>query len=140
MFIAVLVGCIIIGGKDWFWTFIDQVYVTGCNEDTVWIVSLMCVVGVLVALFGATGGSHVLVKIVEKKVKGERNLFLWTWLLSALLALIMHLQLQTLLSLRALRFQKQAQTFAQCLAQASQRQQNSLHQRLLRHPHSLQTK
>ncbi len=85
MIIAILVGCVIIGGKDWFWTFIDQVYVTGCNENTVWIVSLMCVVGVLVALFGATGGSHVLVKIVEKKVKGERNLYLWTWLLSALL-------------------------------------------------------
>ena len=85
MFIAVLVGCIIIGGKDWFWTFIDQVYITGCNEDTVWIVSLMCVVGVLVALFAATGGSHVLVKIVEKKVKSERSLFLWTWLLSAVL-------------------------------------------------------
>jgi len=85
MIIAILIGCVIIGGKDWFWTFIDQVYVTGGNENTVWIVSLMCVVGVLVALFGATGGSHVLVKIVEKKVKSERNLYLWTWLLSALL-------------------------------------------------------
>ena len=85
MFIAVLVGCIIIGGKDWFWTFIDQIYITGCNEDTVWIVTLMCVVGVLVALFQATGGSHVLVRIVEKKVKSERNLYLWTWLLSAVL-------------------------------------------------------
>lgn len=85
MIIAILVGCVIIGGTDWFTVFIDQVYVTGCNEDTVWIVSLMCVVGVLVALFQASGGAYVLVKIVEKKVKSERNLYLWTWLLSALL-------------------------------------------------------
>ena len=85
MIIAVLTGCIIIGGTGWFGTFIDQIYVTGSNEDTVWIVALMCVVGVLVALFQATGGSHVLVRIVEKKVKSERNLYLWTWLLSILL-------------------------------------------------------
>lgn len=85
MVIAILVGCVIIGGTGWFSTFIDQVYTTGCNEDTVWIVCLMCVVGVLVALFQASGGAHVLVKIVEKKVKGERNLYLWSWLLSALL-------------------------------------------------------
>ena len=76
MIIAVLTGCIIIGGTGWFGTFIDQIYVTGSNEDTVWIVTLMCVVGVLVALFQATGGSHVLVRIVEKKVKSERNLYL----------------------------------------------------------------
>lgn len=85
MVIAILVGCVIIGGTGWFTTFIDQVYTTGCNEDTVWIVCLMCTVGVLVALFQASGGSHVLVKIVEKKVKSERNLYLWSWLLSALL-------------------------------------------------------
>ncbi len=85
MIIAILVGCVIIGGMDWFWVFIDQIYITGTNEDTIWIVSLMCVVGVLVALFGATGGSRVLIRIVEKKVKGERNLYLWAWLLSALL-------------------------------------------------------
>lgn len=85
MIIAILVGCVIIGGTDWFTVFIDQIYVTGCNEDTVWIVTLMCAVGVLVALFQATGGASVLVRIVEKKVKSERTLFLWTWLLSALL-------------------------------------------------------
>ena len=85
MIIAILVGCVIIGGTGWFTVFIDQIYVTGCNEDTVWIVTLMCAVGVLVALFQATGGASVLVKLVEKKVKSERTLFLWTWLLSALL-------------------------------------------------------
>ena len=85
MVIAILTGCVIIGGAHWLSTFVDQIYITGTNEDTVWIVSLMCVVGVLVALFQASGGAHVLVKIVEKKVKGERNLYLWTWLLSALL-------------------------------------------------------
>ncbi|MDD2503100.1 MAG: Na+/H+ antiporter NhaC family protein [Eubacteriales bacterium] len=85
MVIAILVGCVIIGGTHWLSTFIDQIYTTGSNENTVWIVCLMCVVGVLVALFQASGGAYVLVKIVEKKVKGERNLYLWTWLLSALL-------------------------------------------------------
>ncbi|HZK01411.1 MAG TPA: Na+/H+ antiporter NhaC family protein [Anaerovoracaceae bacterium] len=85
MVIAILVGCVIIGGTHWLSTFIDQIYITGSDENTVWIVSLMCVVGVLVALFQATGGAHVLVKIVEKKVKGERNLYLWMWLLSGLL-------------------------------------------------------
>lgn len=85
MIIAILVGCVIIGGTGWFTTFIDSIYTTGTNEDTIWIVSLMCVVGVLVALFQASGGAHVLVKIVEKKVKSERNLYLWSWLLSILL-------------------------------------------------------
>lgn len=85
MIIAVLSGCIIIGGTHWLSTFIDRIYVTGTNEDTIWICALMCVVGVMVALFQATGGAHVLVKIVEKKVKTQRSLFLWTWLLSILL-------------------------------------------------------
>lgn len=85
MMIAVLTGCVIIGGTGWLSTFIDQIYVTGTNEDTVWICALMCSVGVMVALFQATDGAHVLVKIVEKKVKSQRSLFLWTWLLSILL-------------------------------------------------------
>lgn len=85
MVIAILAGCVIISGTGWLFTFIDQIYITGSNENTIWIVSLMCVVGVLVALFQATGGGDVLVKIVEKRVKSERNLYLWMWLLSGLL-------------------------------------------------------
>lgn len=85
MIIACLTGCIIIGGTGFFTTFIDYIYTTGCDADTVWICSLMCIVGVMVALFEATGGSHVLVRIVEKKVRSQRGLFLWTWLLSGLM-------------------------------------------------------
>jgi len=85
MIIAILTGCVIIGGTGWFYTFIDQIYVTAANEDTIWICVLMCAVGVMVALFEATGGAKVLVKILEKKVRSQRTLFLWTWLLSAVM-------------------------------------------------------
>ena len=85
MIIAILSGCVIIGGTHWFSTFIDQIYVTAANDSTIWICVLMCAVGVMVALFEATGGAKVLVKILEKKVNSQRSLFLWTWLLSAVM-------------------------------------------------------
>lgn len=85
MICGIIVGCIIIGGSGFFTTFVDGIYTTGTNSDTIWIVALMLSIGVIVAMLAETGGASALTVIVQKKVKSEKSLFLWSWLLAVLL-------------------------------------------------------
>jgi len=85
MICGIFVGCIIIGGGGFFTTFVDGLYTTGANSDAFWIMSLMITIGVIVAELALTGGASELTKIVYKKVKSERSLYLWSWLLAIIL-------------------------------------------------------
>ena len=87
MIMGCLAGCIILGGGGFLTTFVDMIYVTGCDADTVWILVLLSLIGPVVALLAKSGGPEALSKLAAKKVKSEKSLFLWSWLLAAVLLL-----------------------------------------------------
>ena len=41
MIMGCIIGCIIIGGTGFLTTFVDMIYTTGCDADTVWILVLL---------------------------------------------------------------------------------------------------
>lgn len=85
MVMGCLVGCIILGGSKFLDTFVDMIYTTGCDADTVWILVLLSLIGPVVALLALSGGPEALSKLAAKKVHSERSLYLWSWLLAVLL-------------------------------------------------------
>lgn len=85
MIMGCIIGCIIIGGTGFLTTFVDMIYTTGCDADTVWILVLLALIGPIVALLAKSGGPEALTKIAKRKVKSEKSLFLWSWLLAILL-------------------------------------------------------
>lgn len=85
MIMGCLAGCIILGGGGFLTTFVDMIYVTGCDADTVWILVLLSLIGPVVALLAKSGGPEALSKLAAKKVKSEKSLFLWSWLLAVVL-------------------------------------------------------
>ncbi len=85
LIVGCLVGCIIIGGTGCISTFVDYMYVTGCDEGTVWILGLMAMIGPVVAMFALSGGPEALKTLAQNKVNSERSLYLWSWLLALIL-------------------------------------------------------
>ena len=60
MIMGCIIGCIIIGGTGFLTTFVDMIYTTGCDADTVWILVLLALIGPIVALLAKSGGPEAL--------------------------------------------------------------------------------
>lgn len=79
LIIGAIVAFILMGGKDFVYNAIDGIYAVGTDYDTVWILVILILIGVVVGLLTETGASEALLFFIGKRASSERSLFLWSW-------------------------------------------------------------
>ena len=83
MVLGLITASIILGGTGFIGVLFDQVYESVGTADALWLICTLILVGAVIGLLGLSGGADALAIVLEKKVKSERSLWIWSWLLIA---------------------------------------------------------
>ena len=83
LIISSLVAFVILAGPHFLGRFVEELYTVGMDGDTVWMVLIYMFIGATAGLLSSIGATGELIKILEKRAHSNRQIFLWTWLLSA---------------------------------------------------------
>lgn len=82
---GILVGWLIVSGKDFIWSTVDSAINTIADSGTVWLLIVCGLFGSLILLLQKSGGAIAFGNYLGSKAKGEKSSLIITWLLGILI-------------------------------------------------------